>query len=64
MPENMGKARINFASKTVYEWDATPERAVLSVSELLAQTKGPRLGHLLASLDRDFVVGRVRHFSG
>jgi len=29
----------------------------------LARERGPRLGYLLASLDKDFVVERVRHFS-
>ncbi len=29
----------------------------------LNRTKGPRLGYLLASLDREFVVERIRHFS-
>jgi lysyl-tRNA synthetase class 1 len=29
----------------------------------LARERGPRLGYLLASLDRAFVLGRVRHFS-
>ncbi|MCK4265903.1 MAG: lysine--tRNA ligase, partial [Thermoplasmata archaeon] len=29
----------------------------------LGKEKGPRLGYLLASLDRDFVLGRIRHFS-
>ncbi len=29
----------------------------------LNRTKGPRLGYLLASLDREFVVERVRYFS-
>jgi lysyl-tRNA synthetase class 1 len=30
----------------------------------LNRTRGPRLGYLLASLDREFVLARVRHFSG
>lgn len=30
----------------------------------LARERGPRLGYLLASLDKDFVMGRVKHFSG
>lgn len=29
----------------------------------LARNKGPRLGYFLASLEKDFVVERVRHFS-
>jgi len=29
----------------------------------LNRTRGPRLGYLLASLDRDFVVERIKHFS-
>jgi len=29
----------------------------------LAKDRGPRLGYLFASLDKEFVVGRVRHFT-
>ncbi|MCK5024147.1 MAG: lysine--tRNA ligase [Thermoplasmata archaeon] len=29
----------------------------------LARSKGPRLGHLLASLEKDFVLDRIKHFS-
>lgn len=29
---------------------------------ILAQERGPRLGYLLASLDRDFVLKRIKHF--
>ncbi len=53
---------------TIYETSVEAEIKAGQMFKLiyqifLARNKGPRLGHLLASLEKDFVLERVKHFS-
>ena len=53
---------------TIYETSVEAEIKAGQMFKLiyqifLARSKGPRLGHLLASLEKDFVLERVEHFS-
>ncbi len=52
-----------YVTSTEYEEINAKQMFKLIYQIFLGRSKGPRLGHLLASLEKDFVLDRVKHFS-
>ena len=60
--------KADIIHNTIYETSVESEIKAGQMFKLIYQiflgrSKGPRLGHLLASLEKDFVLDRVKHFS-